>query len=115
MAATMQSLLAATRDQYQLLHDAISRARESCVDPSQRDDLRHQAEEIQLVLTSLDQVDLQSRTAEFAALENKVQSINSEMQNLKREIDDIVQDVAVATKVASAIDGALTTSAKLFA
>ena len=32
-----------------------------------------------------------------------------------REIDKIVQDVAIATKVAAAIDGALTASAKLFA
>jgi DNA polymerase II small subunit/DNA polymerase delta subunit B len=115
MAATMQSLQTATRDQYQFLHDAISRARESCVDPSQRDNLRHQADEIQLVLTSLDQADLQSRTAEFEALESKVQCINLEMQNLKREIDKIVQDVAIATKVTAAIDGALTASAKLFA
>ena len=115
MAATMQSLQTATRNQYQVLHDSISRARESCVDPSQRDNLRHQADEIQLVLTSLDQADLQSRTAEFEVLESQVQCINSEMQNLKREIDKIVQDVAIATKVAAAIDGALTASAKLFA
>jgi hypothetical protein len=115
MAATMQSLLAATRDQYQLLHDAVSRARESCVDPSQRDDLRYEAEEIQAVLTSLDQADLQSRTMEFEALENRVKSINSDLQILKSEIDNIVNDVAVATKVASAIDGAITASAKLFA
>jgi hypothetical protein len=115
MVATTQSLQAAARDQYQILHDAISHARESCVDPSQRDDLRHEAEEIQAVITSFDQADLRSRTGEFETLGNKVKSINSELQILKSEIGNIVNDVAVVTNVVAAIDGALTASVKLFA
>jgi chromosome segregation ATPase len=115
MAATVQALQAATRDQYQILHNAISQAREVCTDDSRRDDLRQMAEEIQAVLTSLDEAELQSRTADFQALGNRVKAINSELQTLKAEINKIVDDVAIATKVTDAINGALSASFKLFA
>jgi hypothetical protein len=115
MAARAQSLQAEARDRYQTLHDAISHARESCMDPLERDDLRHKAEDIQAILTSLDVADLQSRTAEFEELGADVDSINSELLVLRGEIDNIVQDVAVATDVVAAIDGALSASVKLFA
>ncbi len=115
MAATNQALQAATRDQYQILHNAISQARETCADNSQRDDLRQMAEKIQAVLTSLDEAELQSRTAAFKALGNQVTAINSKLLNLKAEIDKIVDDVAVVTRVTNAIDGAISASVKLFA
>lgn len=104
-----------TRQQYQTLHDSIEHAREVCTDPSKRSDLRHKAEAIQDILSSLDEENLLSRTADFKAVGKQIASVNSDMENLKSEISQIVQDVSCASKVASAVDSALSASAKLFA
>jgi archaellum component FlaC len=103
-----------TRDQYQALHDQISSAREACTDPVKRTLLRQRAEQVQAVLTALDQADMQSRTADFENLKKQIASVNSDLAVLKGEIDKIVQDVAVATQVAGAIDSAVSAAAKLF-
>ncbi len=102
------------RDQYQELHDQISHARETCTDPTQRTLLRQRAEDVQDVLTALDRSALEAQTADFEAVGKQVAAVNVDLQALKAEIDTIVQDVAVATKVAGAIDSALTAAAKLF-
>ena len=112
--ATTQ-LLATTRQEYQALHDSIEHAREVCTDPLKRPGLRHNAEEIQDVLSSLDQADLLSRTGAFEAVEKQITLVNADMEKLKAEINQIVQDVACATKVIGAVDGVLSASAKLLA
>ena len=113
MSTQQQAIQDATRLQYQALHDTLSKARESCID-DQRANLRHKAEQVQAVLTALDQADLQSRTADFEAVAKQVAVVNADMQVLKAEIDKVVQDIAVAAKVVSAIDSAASAAGKMF-
>ena len=114
MVTPSQALQDSTRAEYQTLHDTLSKAREVCVD-GRGSDLRHRADQVQAVLTALDRDDLRSRTAEFEAVGAQVATVNADLQVLKAEIDKVVQDVAVAAKVVSAIDSAATAAGKMFA
>lgn len=110
-----QKLQDMTRQQYQTLHDVIEHAREVCTYPAKASGLRPEAENIQAVLTSLDQVDLQSRTAQFEAVGKQIDAVNADMAALKAEIGHIVENAALANKIVSAIDSAASAAAKLFA
>lgn len=114
MPTASQSLQDATRTQYQMLHDLLKKARESCVDGSGAD-LRHKANQVQSILTALDQEDVRSRTADFEALGAHIAEASAGLQVLKAQVGKIVQDVAVATKIVSAIDSAATAAGKMFA
>ena len=114
MITASQALQDLTRFEYQTLHDALSKARECCVDGKDAD-LRHKAEKVQDVLTALDQDDLRSRTADFEAAEVQLTAVNADMQVLKAEINKVVEDVVVAAKVVSAIDCAASAAGKMFA
>lgn len=114
MIASSQALQNSARIEYQVLHNALSNARECCIDGKDAD-LRHKAEQVQDVLTALDRDDICSRTADFEAANVQIAAVNADMQVLKTEIDKVVQDVAVAAKVVSAIDGAASAAGKMFA
>lgn len=114
MVSTAQALQDSTRLKYQVLHNALATARECCVDGKDAD-LRRQAEQVQDVLMALDQDDLRSRTAEFEVVGTQIAEVNAGMQVLKAEINKIVQDVAVAATVVSAIDSAASAAGKMFA
>ncbi len=82
MIVSSQALQDSTRSEYQLLHNAVADARECCIDGRDAD-LRHKAEQVQNVLTTLDRDDLCSRTADFEAADVQIAAVNADMQVLK--------------------------------
>jgi chromosome segregation ATPase len=112
---TPRQTQAAVREEYQTLHNALTEARERCTDLVKRTELRRRAEEVQAMLTALDRQDLQSRTAGVKELAAQIRGTNENLARLKDEIDSIVNDLACATKVLSAIQGVLNATEKFLA
>jgi hypothetical protein len=103
----------ALMDQYQELHDTLSHAREVCTNDDVRQSLREQAENVQDLITAMNQADIESRTGAFEALAVQIKSVNEDLGKLKTEIAKIGEDAAIVAKVAGGIDSAISAAAKL--
>ena len=66
------------------------------------------------ILTELNKAHIKSNTEKFKELISTVNNLNKRLDTLKKEIDKIIQNIEVATRVAKAIDKVLTQAAKYF-
>jgi hypothetical protein len=79
-----------------------------------KDRIRGIADSVFDILTQLNQAEIQSRTADFAALSKNVAAVSARLDSLKEDLDQIIHVVAVATSVSTAIDKALTVASTFF-
>lgn len=93
-----------------LLNDAYASAKTV----AEKDSIISQAQDVFDLLTGLNQGALNSDTAQYATLKATVSTVNNNLQNMKAQIDDWVNDVAIAAQVANAIDQAINYAAQVF-
>ncbi len=113
----MVEQLAMTRIGYQNLYEELNDAHDDL--PGNRPDLRQAArdrrDDVSDILADLDQQDLTTNTAAFAALKCKVDAANEQVRTLQANINKITDCVAIATQIAGVLDKACTAADKLFA
>jgi ABC-type transporter Mla subunit MlaD len=101
-------------DAFDELNQALTNAAMAATGPDQ-DNLREMADEVFDIVTALNQADIQSRTQDFAALKQKVDTVTQQLTNLQNQIDSIIHDVSVASGVVGAIGKALSSATTFFA
>jgi hypothetical protein len=101
-------------DKYQYVYDRLKEAY-SCASLDGKEEIAEIQHEIFEIITELNRKDLLENTAAFKKLKTKVNKANKRLGTLKEEIDKIIKNAAIATKVAKGIDKAFSKAAKFFA
>lgn len=107
---TSQELHAEYQELYNLVRQSFWEAKTI----EDKDKLLKLKEQISDILTELNRAGLKSRTPEFAALNRSTNTINANLDTLKKEIDTIVHDVKLASQIVSKIDKVMGLAAKFF-
>ena len=101
-------------DAFEALHATLFRAILASTDPDATETMRQADEVVTDAITRLNQDGFRQRTAEFQALGDSVNDNLQKLKALKARLDRIIADVALATRVAGAIDSALSAATKIF-
>lgn len=107
---TLQDLQEALQGLYNTLNDAFWVA--STVEAKDR--IRGLAEAVFDALTKLNRLGIGALTAEYSALKTSIDRMNGKLDGLKRDIDEIIHKMEVASQVAGAIDKAIAAAVKFF-
>ncbi|SRR6266851_3691651 len=110
----MDSSQQAVHDAFEELHTALTNAFFAASPGTEKDRLRHAADAVSEIVTSLNREDLKSRSADFASLKNDVVLVTKELTDLQASINGIVHDIEIATSVVQAIDKGLELGSKFF-
>jgi hypothetical protein len=101
-------------DAFEALHAALFKAIMASTDPDATETMRQADEVVAQAITALNQADFRERTDEFRRLSASVNAHLKSLNDLKARIDGIIANITLATRVASAIDGALAAASKVF-
>jgi len=91
------------RAYYQDLFDSLGDAYWEASDINRKDQVKAAQDEAYDILTQLNQADLATNTAAFAALCAKVKITNVALKKIKDEITQITQNISTGASVISAI------------
>lgn len=67
------------------------------------------------ILTTLNQGALDTNTAQYVKLKADVTAANTKLQNARKQINNWINAISIATQVTGAIDQAINLAAKVFA
>jgi hypothetical protein len=109
MNPTQQQVHDAFDDLNQALNNAAMAA-----SGADQDELRQAADDVFDIVTALNQADIQSRTQDFIALKQQVNTVTKQLTELQKQIDSIIHDVEIATSVVDAIGKAVDFAGKFF-
>lgn len=93
-------LLAVYHDLYNLLCDAIWT--EASINA--KDAVVKLKEDISTILTTLNRADMKSRTQEFIVPCELIKTVNTRLDGLKKEINEVIHDFQIASQIVAKID-----------
>jgi hypothetical protein len=96
------------------LHSALREAYWSTPDETTGDKITALADACYHILSELTKDDIKKRTAEYTDLKQLVETTNVRLKQIKKDIDQIINSVKVATKVVDGIEQVLELAAKFF-
>jgi DUF1680 family protein len=100
---------------FQSLYDGLTQAYWSASTIEAKDRIYGVEEIVFDILTDLEKNDLESDYDAFKTVKANVAPVLKKLDALKKEIDDVIQAVKVATEVAGYLDQAIKLAAKYFA
>ncbi len=99
----MDEIQDAIRRAYLDLYDELNSAYWAASNMEDKDRIRGAAEQVYETATALNAEDIVSRNEEYAALTNKIQSVNERLKKLSGEIDAIIHNTKIAADVVNGI------------
>lgn len=94
-------------DTYQAAYDALGRAYWEASDIASKDLIHGAQEGIGEILTAIDEQDLANNTPAFIALKPKIDAVNTALQTIKDQINQITKNINTAATVISAVSKVL--------
>lgn len=101
-------------DVYQAIYDSLNTAYWAASTIESKDRIHGVSELVFDVLTAINKTDLTSHTAEYDEIKKSISDLNSNLDKLKKDIDNLVQSVKIATDVSNDIDKAIGYAVKFF-
>lgn len=105
----------AVQDAYQQLYDSLTDAYWAASTIEDKDRIRGAADVVFEIISQLTVADIKSRSADFTELKTAVNSVTEKLRKLQSEIDTIVHNIEIASKVAAGIAKALELGGKFLA
>jgi ABC-type transporter Mla subunit MlaD len=100
---------------FQDLHDQLQRAYWKATPGDAKDQITELTHDVSSVLTSLYQGELADNTQQYKRLSAQIKSVNKDLGDFQKQINNLVNDVNIATQVVSAIAQAADQYAKVMA
>lgn len=101
-----------TQDAFQQLYDSLNQAYWSASTIETKDRIRGCSDVVYDILSQLTVDGIKSRSTDFQQLKDSVQSVNTKLKQLQKDIDTVIHNIQVATSVADGITKALGIAAK---
>ena len=100
---------------FQNLHDQLQQAYWKATSGGAKDQITDMTHDVSSVLTSLYQGELADNTQQYKRLSAQIKSVNKDLGDFQKQINNLVNDVNIATQVVSAIAQAADQYAKVMA
>ena len=100
---------------FQNLHDQLQQAYWKATSVEAKDQITDLTHDVSSVLTSLYQGELADNTQQYKRLSAQIKSVNKDLGDFQKQINNLVNDVNIATQVVSAIAQAADQYAKVMA
>lgn len=108
------ALLAEYREALQDVYDQLDRAHPLAATLEAKDTLRELAEAVFDSLTALNQADIASNRAQYAAVRAAIGDVNRKLQTVQSRIDGWIHVVSVSVQTTNAIGKAIDLGSKVF-